>query len=259
MGACGDARASGAAARDRTGRLQPRRPPCGTARPAVAAGSLLDALRDRRVTRHAAPLLDRLTRLARTIVQVVIAPVGRRALVCRAQPARHPAGASGDCRRNSRPPVRRPRRRPRATRSAAVASSRLPRSAIRRSWPALPTTIARAAVRIARARQGCPAAAVPVVIARAQDRTLDPSCRALAIRAPAAPAPAGARAFARARDAARTSSAGGNCGPSHRDAGGARRARRRWAAVSARGRCSPARPLRRPGDSRDGRRRKAKA
>jgi len=49
------------------------------------------------------------------------------------------------------------------------------------------------------ARQGCPAAALPVVLARAQDKTLDPSCGRWRSACSVAPAPPGARAVARAR------------------------------------------------------------
>jgi len=150
--------------------------------PAVAAAPLLDALAtaESRATRRA--LLDRLTRLGSGVVPVVIARLGdarwyvvRNLLGILQDLPGLPAGFS-------------------AAPFAAHADGRVRREALRLQFR-LPAERDQALVAalsdddpralqfaLHAARQGCPAAAVPVVIARAQDRTLDADLRALAIR-----------------------------------------------------------------------------
>jgi len=150
--------------------------------PAVAAGPLLDALAtaESRATRRA--LLDRLARLGSPIVPVVIARLGDE----RWYVVRNLLGILQDL-----PGLP-------ATFSAATfaahSDGRVRREALRLQFR-LPAERDQALVAalsdddpralqfaLHAARQGCPAAAVPVVIARAQDKTLDADLRALAIR-----------------------------------------------------------------------------
>jgi len=143
---------------------------------------LLDALAtaESRATRRA--LLDRLTRLGSPIVSVVIARWGTSAgmscanllgilqdlpgLPATFSAAKFAAHSDGRVRREAlRLQFRLPAERDQAL--VAALSDDDPR-ALQFALHA--------------ARQGCPAAAVPVVLARAQDKTLDRELRALAIR-----------------------------------------------------------------------------
>ena len=150
--------------------------------PAAAAGSLLAALAtaEARATRRA--LLDRLVRLGSPVVPLVIARLGdQRWYVVRnllgllqdlpGLPADFSAApfAAHDDARVRREALRLQFRLPAERDQALVA-------ALRDDDPRALQFALHAA------RQGCPPAALPVVIARARDRALDPDLRVLAIR-----------------------------------------------------------------------------
>ena len=150
--------------------------------PAAAAAAQLDALAaaESRATRRA--LLDRLARMGSSIVPIVIARLGderwyvvRNLLVVLQDLPGLPAGFSAAPFAGHEDA--------RVRREALRLQFRLPAERDQALTAALSDDDPRALqFALHAARQGCPAGAVPIVIALAQDRELDPDLRVLAIR-----------------------------------------------------------------------------